>query len=295
MAFQNDDQYQQEQSQYWSTAQSDLRPACRLTPTTTQHTSDFLRYLHDHAIDFAIANGGHSTVLGASNLDTGITLDLSHLASISAAEDEGSVTIGTGARWSDVYNRLDPLGTTVAGARAGSVGTGGFLLGGGISILAPMKGWSCDTLISIEVVLADGTILHVDEAEHADIFKALKGGGSNFGVATSFTMQTLPFDMLQVAYLRFEWDQIEELLRQVATCNQDAHLDSNTSLDVSMAFDPDTNEPFAMLMVTRLGRISESQILRPFFEIQHSSNGVQDVAPSEVAREVNLNNPRGYR
>ncbi len=81
-------------------------------------------------MQFAISSGGHATAFGASNLNDGITLDLSRLNTVSLAPDRSYVDIGTGARWLDVYQMLDPVNLTVAGGRAGSVGVGGYLLGG---------------------------------------------------------------------------------------------------------------------------------------------------------------------
>jgi FAD/FMN-containing dehydrogenase len=81
-------------------------------------------------VKFAISSGGHATAFGASNVDDGITLDLSALDSVSLASDRSYVDVGTGARWLDVYRALDPWDLTVAGGRAASLGVGGFLLGG---------------------------------------------------------------------------------------------------------------------------------------------------------------------
>ena len=83
---------------------------------------------------FSIASGGHATAYGASNLDAGITLDLGALNSVSLAADASYIDVGTGARWLDVYQVLDPFGLTVAGGRAASVGVGGYLLGGMCSL-----------------------------------------------------------------------------------------------------------------------------------------------------------------
>jgi hypothetical protein len=254
-----------------------------------------VQYLYQHNVDIVVANGGHSTVPGASNLDGGITLDLSALASISVAADNASVRIGTGTRWRDVYRSLDPIGLTVAGARAGSVGAGGFLLGGGISISAPRHGWSCDTLESIEVVLANGSMTSVNHTHHANLFRALKGGGSNFGIATSFTMRTFPFSTLQVAFLGYESHHFGRLMHEISAFNLKAHTDPSISLDLSMAMDPLLNEAFAFLMVTRFGNISYSHILQPFFDIPHSYESVKDVTPGGLADTVDLSNPRAYR
>ena len=287
--------YEQEQSHYWSARQTDLKPLCRLSPTTSQETSNLVQYLYQHNVDFVVANGGHSTVPGASNLDGGITLDLSSISSISVAADNGSVRIGTGTRWRNVYRSLDPIGLTVAGARAGSVGAGGFLLGGGISISAPRHGWSCDTLESIEVILANGSMLLVNHTHHANLFRALKGGGSNFGIAASFTMRTFPISTLQVAFLRYESHHISRLMDEISAFNSEAHKDPSVSLDLSMAMDPSSNKAFAFLMVTRFGNIPDSHVLQSFFDMSHSYESVKDVTPGGIADTVDLSNPRAYR
>lgn len=254
-----------------------------------------MQHLYQQNIDFAIVNGGHSTVLGASNLDTGITLDLSSISSISVAADNASIEIGTGTRWQDLYQLLDPKRLTVAGARAGTVGAGGFLLGGGISISAPRYGWSCDTLISVNLVLANGSVLLVNQTNHADLFNALKGGGSNFGIATSFNMRSFPATLLQVAFIRFDRQQFPQLMDEISTFNGNAHEDTNASIDVSMAFDPASDDLFAFIMMTRFGKVSESHILQPFFELPHSYQSIEEVTPGAIAYNVDFNNPRGSR
>ena len=295
VSFPHEVRYEQGQSHYWSVRQTDQKPACRLSPTTSQETSNFVQYLYHHNIDFVVANGGHSIVPGASNLDGGITLDLSSISSISVTTDNASISIGTGARWRDVYQLLDPIGLTVSGARAGSVGAGGFLLGGGISISAPRHGWSCDTLESVEVVLANGSILVVNHTHHASLFRSLKGGGSNFGIATSFTMRTFPISTLQVAFLRYELHQISRLMNEISAINSEAHKDPGVSFDLSVALDPSSNKAFGFLMITRFGNISQSNILQPFFDISHSYESVNDVTPGDLADTVDLSNPRAYR
>lgn len=175
------------------------------------------------------------------------------------------------------------------------MGAGGFLLGGGISISAPRCGWSCDTLTSVELVLANGSVLAVNQTHHAEIFRALKGGGSNFGIATSFTMRSFRISLLQIAFVRYEWYQLSRLMLEVSAFSSKAHEDPNASLDLSMAFDHTSDQVFAFLMVTRFGNISQSQILQPFFDISHSYESVDEVMPGKLAYIVNWNNPRGYR
>lgn len=92
----------------------------------------------------------------------------------------------------DVYDELEKHQCVVGGGRVGSVGVGGYLLGGGLSYYAGRHGFACDNVVAYEVVLADGSIITASANEHEDLFRALKGGGNNFGIVSRFTMGTLP-------------------------------------------------------------------------------------------------------
>lgn len=132
VVFPHDPEYASQQNRYWASNQADSQPNCRLVPRTSEDVSSLISQLvHlEEGVKFAIASGGHHTAEGASNLDDGITLDLSGLDSIALAADHSFVEVGTGARWLDVYQYLGPRGLMVSGARVASVGVGGYLLGG---------------------------------------------------------------------------------------------------------------------------------------------------------------------
>lgn len=287
--------YEQEQSQYWSSTQSTLRPACRLTPTTTSETSRLVRYLSDNDVDISIVSGGHSTALGASNVDGGITLDLSALIPISLSLDKSSVTFGPGTRWGNIYKELDPHSITVAGGRAGSVGAGGFLLGGGISILAPEQGWSCDTLTSIEVVLGNGTVVTSNATHHADLFSSMKGMGSNFGVATSFTMSTFPVSQLQMSVMQYQGEQFVELAHRISEFARDCHEDTGSLMDLSIIADPSGESVFGYLMALSFGDMKQSKTLQPFLDMPHAHGYINNVRPQDIASIVDVSNPPGFR
>lgn len=99
-------------------------------------------------------------------------------------------SIEPGGRWGDVYrNLLDKHNITVTGGRDGDVGVGGYLLGGGNSYYTGRNGFGCDTVVNYEIVLADGQIINANGRENSDLWKALKGGGLNFGIVTRFDVE----------------------------------------------------------------------------------------------------------
>lgn len=106
---------------------------------------------------------------------------------VQLSADRGTVSIGPGNKWYDVYQVLDPLGISVVGGREAGVGVGGLTLGGGISYFSGRFGWACDNILNYEVVLADGSIVNASPISHPDLYQALRGGsGTNFGIVTRF-------------------------------------------------------------------------------------------------------------
>ncbi|KAK0117831.1 hypothetical protein ONS95_012155 [Cadophora gregata] len=189
---------------YWSSFESDLSPACRFTPSSTTELALGVRILSSNHCQFAIRSGGHMPFPGASNYDgkgkDGVTIDLTSLNQIEVLDSwtengvvltEKVAKIGPGARWAEVYAKMDPLGLTVPGGRVDSVGVGGFLLGGGLSIFAHTTGFACNYVLQYEVVLGNGTVVLADSVRNSDLWLALKGGHNNLGVVSSFTMKTI--------------------------------------------------------------------------------------------------------
>ena len=253
-----------------------------------------MAYLHKHDVGFAIVSGGHGTATGASNVDAGVTIDLSALSAVSVASDKSLVSIGSGARWEDVYKFLDPTGITIAGARAGTVGAGGFLLGGGVSTLATKHGWSCDMVAAIDLILANGTHLTASETQAADLFEALKGGGANFAVPWRFDMQAFPLDDFHVIFIQYEWSQVQQLMGKISKSVQN-WTDLDSTFDLSLAISPATGEVFANLMLTRFGPIRDSPLLKTLLEVPHASILNETFTPGTLAAEIDRSNPAGYR
>ncbi|KAI4620329.1 hypothetical protein J4E80_004855 [Alternaria sp. BMP 0032] len=104
---------------------------------------------------------------------------------------EKTVAIGPGNRWIDAYRYLTPYNLTIVGGRAAHVGVGGLTLGGGISDLTNEYGLACDNVASYEVVTASGVIVNASPSRYPDLYWALRGGGNNFGIVTTFHYETI--------------------------------------------------------------------------------------------------------
>lgn len=171
-----------------------------MQPHTTQEVSTVLTALLGTGPEIcngagdwhiAIRAGGHN--LGDSNnIANGVTIDLQYLNSTSYNAKTNIASIGPGAKWEDVYASLHEYGVVATGGRDGDVGVGGFLLGGGSTYYMAKQGFGCDSIANFEVVLANGTIVDANKDQNADLWRALKGGGSNFGFVTRYDMEALP-------------------------------------------------------------------------------------------------------
>lgn len=175
---------------YWSALASIPEPACRATPKHTKDVAVAVTTLVEAQCKFAVRGGGHMTWAGAANIQDGVTVDLTAMTQV---HTNGSVTsVGGGARWRDVYPKLDQLQLAVVGGRNSPVGVGGLITGGGNSYFGPIHGFACDNVLNFEVVLASGETVQANADENPDLHRALKGGSNNFGIVTRFDLKTFP-------------------------------------------------------------------------------------------------------
>ncbi|KAJ4382245.1 hypothetical protein N0V86_002578 [Didymella sp. IMI 355093] len=141
---------------------------------------------------FAVKSGGHSAFAGAATIEGGITVSFENLKGIKLSADKKTVAVQPGNNWGDVLTALSTTGVTVAAGRIGDIGVGGLTLGGGISFISNEYGLACDNVASFDVVTASGVIIKASSTQFSDLFWSLRGGGNNFGIVTSFELQTKP-------------------------------------------------------------------------------------------------------
>lgn len=124
--------YQSSEASYAYVQEQIQSPSCIVKPSSASDISSAIKTLVDSSTAFAIRSGGHASNRGFSNVDGGITLDLTAINSVVLLDDDVTVSIGTGATWAEVYPVLDARGRSLNGGRASGVGVGGFLSGGNI-------------------------------------------------------------------------------------------------------------------------------------------------------------------
>lgn len=158
------------------------------TPTDVQRA---IAHAAQQGRKVCVRGGGHN-IAGTAVADGAVMLDLSGMNRVEVDPAAARVRVGGGATFAEIDAATQVHGLVVPGGVVSSTGVGGLTLGGGIGWLARQRGLSIDSLISAEVVLADGTCLRASESQHPDLFWALRGGGGNFGVVTEFEFRAYP-------------------------------------------------------------------------------------------------------
>jgi hypothetical protein len=296
----SDPEYSSYQFNYWSRQQFDLKPTCRFLPSNAEDVHLALQVLHKSNASFAISSGGHTSNPGFSNINSGVTIDLSSLNQIRVTDedDKAAVWIGPGARWGDVYRALEPERLTVAGARVSHVGVGGFVLGGGISWYANQVGWSCDSVLAFEVVTPDLQIRRVDRNKHADLFWALKGSAGTFGVVTGIKMraiETSPVAGVYAGAVAFKEEELPRVLSVLAKTSTDAEHDQFTSSGLSFGYLPANKEFVYNAYIVNTAGQDDTSSLKEWKSIPNIHSSLRHTTILESADEITEGNPLGLR
>ncbi len=165
-----------------------------------------------NSIRVSIRGGGHNAG-GLGVCDDALVIDLSRIKYVHVDPASRTVRVGGGCVWADVDHATHAFGLAVPSGIVGTTGVGGLTLGGGIGHLTRKCGLTIDNLLGADVVLADGSFVVANAKENSDLFWALRGGGGNFGVVTSFLFQAHPISMVVAGPLLWEMDQAADMMK----------------------------------------------------------------------------------
>lgn len=227
-------------------------PAVIVRCRSTADVATAIQFAREQQLTLSVRSGGHG-FSGLSTNDGGLVIDLSHLNTVEVLDvSRHIVRIGAGARWGDVGKALEPYGLALSSGDTSSVGVGGLTLGGGIGWLVRKVGLAIDSLEAAEVVLADGRTVRASASENPDLFWALRGGGGNFGVVTSFEFRAQPLQGILGGMVLYGVDELKSVLKGWAEAMRRAPEELNSTFIIFPGFGTEA-PPMLMVMVCYAG------------------------------------------
>jgi FAD/FMN-containing dehydrogenase len=193
-------------------AMIDRKPALIARCADTADVIAAVTFARTHHLLLAIRGGGHNGP-GLGTCDGGIVIDLSLMNGVRVDPTAQTVRVEGGATWGDVDHATHAFGMATPSGIISTTGVGGLTLGGGIGHLTRKCGLAIDNLLEVDMVLADGSFVTASPDRHPDLFWAVRGGGGNFGVVTSFLFRLHPIDTVYAGPMLWHMDKAAEVLR----------------------------------------------------------------------------------
>lgn len=169
----------------------DRYPALIIRCAGTNDVIAAVEFARESGGPVAVRGGGHN-VAGHGTCDNGVVIDLSPMKEVHVDQAARTARAQAGVRWGELDRATQPYGLATPGGEVSDTGVAGLTLGGGMGYLRRKYGLSCDNLLGVDIVTADGRLLRADEHQNRDLFWAVQGGGGNFGVVTSFDFRLHP-------------------------------------------------------------------------------------------------------
>lgn len=185
-----EDQGYDEARALWN-AMIDKKPAMIVQASGVADVIESVKFAREHGILLAVRGGGHN-ISGNALCDGGLVIDLSRLQGIHVDPKARTVWVQPGASWGKVDRETQLFGLAVPNGIVSTTGVAGLTLGGGFGWLSRKYGYTCDNLLEVDLVTADGQWVKANADENPDLFWGVRGGGGNFGVVTSFKYRLQP-------------------------------------------------------------------------------------------------------
>jgi FAD/FMN-containing dehydrogenase len=201
--------YEQARSIY--NAMIDRHPGAIVRCADVADVMTSVRFAREHGLLVSVRGGGHNGP-GLCLSDGGLVIDLSNMRGVRVDPEARTATVQGGCRWGDVDHATHPFGLATVSGIISTTGVGGLTLGGGHGHLTRKYGLTIDNLLEADVVLADGQFVQASPQDHPDLFWALRGGGGNFGIVTSFTFRLHPVDHVYAGPMLWDMEHGREVL-----------------------------------------------------------------------------------
>jgi len=221
----------------WNLA-ADQRPAAVAIPTSVDEVVAVVRAAADVGLRVAPQSTGHgASALAEQDLADVVVVRLSSLTGVTVDGAARTASVVGGTLWCDVVAAAAPYGLTALHGSAPDVAVAGYVLSGGLSFYGRRHGVAANSVRAVDVVTADGTLVHADATEHADLFWGVRGGGGNLGVVVAIELDLLPYADVYAGMLLWDRERAPEVVRAWTAWTREAPESATTSLRV-MSFPP---------------------------------------------------------
>ena len=219
-----------------------------------------VNFARENSLLLAVRGGGHN-VAGKAVCDGGLVIDLSEMKSIRVDPIVGTARAEPGVLLGELDQETQAFGLATTLGIVSKTGIGGLTLGGGIGWLNGRYGLACDNMISADVVTADGSFLRASSSENPDLYWALRGGGGNFGIVTSFEYKVHPVSTVLGGMVLYEMSKAREILRFYDDFSRECPDELTTVAGLLTA--PDGN-PVVAIVVCYSGDLEEGEkVIKP--------------------------------
>src|SRR5690348_8513343 len=193
-------------------AMIDRKPRMIAQCTDVADVMAAVRMAKTNGLRVSIRGGGHNAA-GLGVCDDGLVIDLSPIKYVRVDPSSRTVLVGAGCKWADVDHATHAFGLAVPSGIISSTGVAGLTLGGGMGHLTRKYGLTIDNLLSVDMVLADGSFVVASAEENPDLFWAVRGGGGNFGIVTSFLFEAHPVSTVCAGPMLWNLDDAADVMK----------------------------------------------------------------------------------
>ncbi|MDQ7978907.1 FAD-binding oxidoreductase [Paraburkholderia sp. SARCC-3016] len=259
--------------------------------SSTHEIAQAVNFARENDLVMAVKGGGHN-VAGHALCDDGLVIDLSPMKQVIVDEDTPTVTVQGGALLEDLDRATHRFGLAVPTGVVSKVGVAGLMLGGGCGWLSRRYGLTCDSLLSCEIVTAQGETLTAHQSEHADLFWAIRGGAGNFGIVSSLTFRAHPVSKVYGGFVAYPRNEAAKVVRSYRDFM--AHAPDELTVYAGLMSTPD-GTPAVALMMCYCGTESDGErVTRPLLEMGTPLfAAVQSMPFPDMQRLADQGNPDG--